>query len=165
MPRLLRDRALNTIAPNRASFTGLLVLPFQGCISLGITPAESFHPSRCVHQFLLPGVEGMALRADLQFYLGCRRPGCEGVSADTADCDFIVFRMNVRFHSLKAKVICLCSLLVHCIEKLVVRLRVSHLLDKEFHPLDGVHLIQEFTEYPDSAQFLLGEEQLLFPSA
>ena len=75
-----------------------LILGVRFCLS--VPPTEPLDPPGSVYQLLLPRVEWMAVRADLQLYLWRGRPCLESVAAYTADGYFVILRMNVGFHML-----------------------------------------------------------------
>src|SRR5207245_5527 len=59
---------------------------------------ESLDPSRRVHELLLPGVEGMALRAHFHPDLGPGRTGMHHLAARAGDGGIDIFRMNASLH-------------------------------------------------------------------
>src|SRR5579864_2933875 len=74
----------------------LLLRRFGG---LGVLAAETLHAACGIHELLLPGEEGMAVRAN--FYADVApmgRTGREGVAAGAVHADFAIGRMNCCFH-------------------------------------------------------------------
>src|SRR5436190_18242688 len=65
---------------------------------LGGAPLEAIDASTRVDQLLPPGVERVAVRADLDVDLGLRRPRRELVAARAAHVGLDVFRMDLGLH-------------------------------------------------------------------
>src|SRR3954463_6868288 len=61
-------------------------------------PLEALDPAAGVHQLLLPRIERVAVRADLDVQLRLRRTGRELVAARAADVREDVLGMDVGFH-------------------------------------------------------------------
>src|SRR5437588_13044306 len=66
---------------------------------LTITPIETIHASRGVNQLLLARKKRMASRADLNVQITfARRARLKSLAASAGHRDFLIFRMNSRFH-------------------------------------------------------------------
>jgi hypothetical protein len=59
---------------------------------------ELVHAAFGVDKLLLPGKEGMADRADVQFHVFFGGSGLEGFAAGTMDRCYLIVRMNALFH-------------------------------------------------------------------
>ena len=59
---------------------------------------ETFNTSAGLRRFLLPGIEWMALRADLHVDLLLGRTGYKGIPAVAGYCSLIIIWMDSLFH-------------------------------------------------------------------
>ena len=68
-------------------------------LALGILAPEAFDAAGGIQQLLLAGEEGMAVRADFHVDVAAMgRAGRKAVAAGAHDSNFVVSRMNGRFH-------------------------------------------------------------------
>ena len=66
---------------------------------LAISSVESIDASRGIDQFLLTRKERVASRTDFDVQIALAgRARLEGLAARASYCDFVIFRMNSRFH-------------------------------------------------------------------
>ena len=57
------------------------------------------------------------------------------------------------------------GLLAHQVKKVLVRLRLAHLVDDELDGVHGVHLLQQSAQEPDAVQDLLRGQELFLAGA
>src|SRR5436190_16209071 len=94
-PRIITPS--RTACPPTVAMAGRLAAALRALGALEPT-LEALHPSARVEELLLPRVEGMALRADLDVQLGLRRPRLERVPAGARDGREDVVGMDVGLH-------------------------------------------------------------------
>ena len=70
---------------------------FRGLLS--VPPVETIDAARGIDQLLLAGKERMAGRTNFHVQIVFARGTClKGLAAGAGNCDFLIFRMNSRFH-------------------------------------------------------------------
>ncbi len=63
-----------------------------------VFPIEPLHATSRIDQTLRASIEGVALGAHLNSYIGRRRARLERIAACTSDHTVAIFRMNSSFH-------------------------------------------------------------------
>src|SRR5437667_2163791 len=131
-----------------------------------VLPLEALDTTRGVHELVLPGIEGMALRADLHVDVGPGGAGANHLSASARDGRIHIVRMNAHLHSshpLRGSKDTRSSHRVHRGQEFLVRLRELELVQQELHALHGVELGERLAQEPDLLELVLLEEQLFLP--
>src|SRR4029450_10038734 len=138
-----------------------------------VFPLEALDPAGRVHEFVLAGVERMALRADLHVDVGPGGTGVNHLSARARDGRVHIVRMNTPLPSrppLKPTKDTSPARLklahrVHRGEELLVGPGELELVEQELHPLHRVELGERLAEEPDLLELVLLEEKLFLPGA
>lgn len=80
----------------RAFMVSTVLFRLSGC---GVTPSvETVNHTADINEFLLPGKEGMALRADINIHIAFGGVGLDDRTARTFNCCFFIFGMDAGLH-------------------------------------------------------------------
>lgn len=115
---------------------------------------------------MLTGKERMAARAYFDFDIVLGGSSFNYISTGTADCGFIILRMDTLFHSatlitnLGKKINFLILVngkqsATHVLDELIVRLGMRNFIQQELHSIYGVHRMQDLAKNPQPVQHVL----------